>query len=151
MKELYPILIVEDEPAHRLMIRKAIEDNGIPNPVAETIDGREGLDYVFGRGKYAERANKPEPCLILLDIKMPGIDGFEMLAALKSNQNTRQIPVVMLTTSATDADVQRSYRLGANAYLVKPVSHQQLWQKLRALKLFWLGAARLPVATQEED
>ena len=132
-----------------MLIRKSLESHGVRNAIFESADGDDGLDMVFGRGKYSDRQAYPLPGLVLLDIKMPRVDGFEVLTALKSNESTREIPVIMLTTSATNEDVKRCYKLGANAYLVKPVTWGKLWEKLGILNMFWMSAAENPRQGEE--
>ena len=138
------ILVVEDDPSHRLIIRKAFEKADVKNSIYEAVDGIDGLDYLFHRGKYASRKDCPSPGLILLDLKMPRMDGYEMLTSLKSNDETKQIPVIVLTTSESEEDINRCYKLGANAYLSKPATNTELVEKLKSLRLFWYLAAELP-------
>ncbi|VAX21055.1 hypothetical protein MNBD_NITROSPINAE02-486 [hydrothermal vent metagenome] len=132
------ILLVEDDPAHRLLISKVLEENHVRNSVYETEDGQDGLDYVYGVGKYANRQSYPLPDLILLDIKMPRMDGFEVLEKLKSDDTTKHIPIIMLTTSSRDEEVARGYKNGANAYVTKPVDFREFVEKLKNLKIFWV-------------
>ena len=139
-----PILIVEDDPTHRFMFRATLEESGIGNRILEASDGDEALDCVFGRGKFAERTRDDIPGLILLDLKMPRVDGFEVLAALKSNEETKHIPVIVVTTSSAQSDINRSYALGANAFVTKPLRMMELTEKLKTLRLFWLIVAELP-------
>lgn len=138
------ILLVEDEPSHRIMIRKNIENQMVKNPIMEVEDGQSALDYIYGVGDYADRHTYPEPDLVLLDINMPKIDGFEVLERLKSDPDKRHIPIVMLTSSASEVEVARSYRNGANAYVTKPMEFSRLAEKLRQLILFWVLTSEFP-------
>ena len=144
-----PILIVEDDPTHRLLLRTALEEIGVRNPIIEADDGEDGLDCVFGRGKHARETDNQLPGLILLDLKMPRVDGFEVLAAVKHNEATNHIPVIVVTTSQTKVDVDRCDALGANAYVTKPVQAADLTEKLKTLKLSWLIAAELPAPSPQ--
>ncbi len=139
-----PILIVEDDPTHQLLIRTTLEENGVHNPIIEADDGDDALDFIFGRGRHADRPDNQVPGLIFLDLKMPRVDGFEVLATLKSNEVTKRIPVIVITTSPAKSDIDRSYALGANAYVTKPIQTADLTEKLKSLKLFWLIVAELP-------
>lgn len=141
MASVSSILVIEDDPIHSLMIRKMFDKINIQAVVLYATDGREGLDLIFRRGKYRDRRSYPVPGLILLDIRMPRVDGFEVLAALRSNSSTKRIPVIMLTTSESAEDKTRCQKLGANAYIVKPVSSAQLREKLRDLNLPWRAAS----------
>ena len=144
MKKEVTILIVEDEPGHRLLIRKNLENHGVKNAVAEVEDGQEALDYVYGEGKYSDRETYPAPDLILLDVKMPKVDGFEVLQRLKSDPNTKHIPVVMLTSSSRDEEIARGYEYGANAYITKPVDFAEFSEKLRNIRIFWVLTVEIP-------
>lgn len=139
-----PILIVEDNPTHQLLMRTALEENGVRNRIIEVDDGDDALDFVFGQGEHAGRTDDQIPGLICLDLKMPRVDGFEVLAALKSNEATKHIPVIVITTSPAEADIGRCDALGANAYVTKPVQAVDLAEKLKILKMFWLIVAELP-------
>lgn len=138
MKKEAVILTVEDEPGHRLLIRKRLEDHGVKNTIVEAEDGQEALDYVYGQGKYSDRKTYPAPDLILLDVKMPKVDGFEVLQRLKSDPETKHIPVIMLTSSSRDEEIARGYKYGANAYITKPVDFTEFSEKLRNIKIFWV-------------
>ena len=131
------ILHVEDDPAHRLLVRKNLVNHSVSNNVIEVEDGQEAIDYIYGIGKYADRAEYPIPDLILLDIKMPKIDGFEVLEKLKSDPDKKHIPIIMLTTSSKEEEIARGYKCGANAYVTKPLDFSKFAQKLKDFKLFW--------------
>jgi len=138
------ILLVEDDPSHRLLIRKSLENHGVANDVSEVVDGQEALDYIYGVGIYADRKKYPMPDLVLLDIKMPRVDGFGVLERLKSDPKTKRIPVIMLTTSSRDEEIAKGYEYGANAYVIKPLNFEDFAKKLHDLKMFWVLTAEIP-------
>lgn len=142
-KQSVLIMLVEDDDGHRLLIRENLKAGGIVNDVVEMHDGQEALDYLQHRGKYQEAASAQKPGLILLDIKMPKVDGFAALEKIKSDPNLRTIPVLMLTSTDDQVEVNRCYALGANNYIVKPVKYEEFQERLKALGLF-LDIVRLP-------
>ncbi len=135
------VLHVEDDPAHRLLVRKNLIDLSASNNYFEVEDGQEAIDYIYGVGKYVDRATYPIPDIILLDIKMPKMDGFEVLKKLKNDPDKKHIPIIMFTTSAKEEEIVRGYKYGANAYLTKPVDFTHFAQKLKNFKLFWILTA----------
>jgi two-component system response regulator len=142
------ILLVEDDPSHRLLIRKNLENHGVANDVYEVEDGQDALDYIYGVGKYEDRTRFPIPDLVLLDIKMPRVDGFGVLEKLKTDPKTKKIPVVMLTTSSRDEEIAKGYECGANAYVTKPLDFADFAKKLCDLKMFWVITAEKPPRAQ---
>jgi CheY-like chemotaxis protein len=143
MSQSGKILLVEDDPKDVELTLSALGDNNIANEVDVTRDGTEALDYLYRRGSYAERA-KHDPLLILLDLKLPKVDGLQVLRQLKSDDRLKLIPVVMLTSSNEEKDVVRSYNLGVNAYVVKPVDFDEFAASIRQLGLFWTLTNRPP-------
>jgi CheY-like chemotaxis protein len=137
------ILLVEDDPKDVELTLGALSDNNIANEVVVTRDGTEALDYLYRRGSYAARAEH-DPLLILLDLKLPKVDGLQVLRQLKSDDRLKLIPVVMLTSSNEEKDVIRSYNLGVNAYVVKPVDFDEFAAAIRQLGLFWAITNRPP-------
>lgn len=137
------ILLVEDDPKDVELTLSALEDNNIANEVVVTRDGTEALDYLYRRGSYATRAEH-DPLLILLDLKLPKVDGLQVLLQLKSDDRLKLIPVVMLTSSNEEKDVVRSYNLGVNAYVVKPVDFDEFAAAIKQLGLFWTITNRPP-------
>jgi CheY-like chemotaxis protein len=137
------ILLVEDDPKDVELTLSALADNNIANEIAVTRDGTEALDYLYRRGSYAARAEH-DPLLILLDLKLPKVDGLQVLRQLKSDDRLKLIPVVMLTSSNEEKDVVRSYNLGVNAYVVKPVDFDEFAAAIRQLGLFWTITNRPP-------
>ena len=131
-----PILLVEDNPKDVELTLSALELANVTNEVVVKRDGREALDYLLRRGDQAARGGL-DPCVVLLDLKLPLIDGLEVLAAVKSDKALRRIPVVMLTASKEESDVVASYQLGTNAYVVKPLGFQEFLDAVRDLGTFW--------------
>jgi two-component system response regulator len=139
------ILLVEDEEAHAELTVRAIRKAGNANRVDVVYDGEEALDYLFNGEKYADRSKYPTPGLILLDIKLPGIDGIEVLQKIKQEPNLRKIPVIILTTSEREEDIARSYDYHANSYLTKPVGFKEFEEKIRQIDFYWMLLNRPPV------
>lgn len=137
------ILLAEDSPADAEMTLRALRKNNLANRVHWVKDGAEALEYVFRAGTYAERANQ-QPKLILLDIKMPKVDGIEVLRRLKGDPETRSIPVVVMTSSNEDRDVVESYRLGVNSYIVKPVAFDAFLETVAKIGMYWVLTNRVP-------
>ena len=136
MSTAIPILLVEDNPADVELTLRAFKRRRLSNPVAVARDGEEALDYVHRRGVFGDGA--PIPGLILLDLRLPKIDGLEVLRQLKSHPVYRNIPVVVLTTSGEDRDVARSYELGAASYIVKPVEFEKFQEVVERIDLYWI-------------
>lgn len=132
------ILLVEDNPDDEALTLRALKKNNILNQVVVVRDGVEALDYLFGVGAYAGRNPAEAPQLILLDLKLPKLDGFEVLKRIRNDVRTRLQPVVILTTSDEDRDIMASYELGANSYIRKPVDFEQFMEAVRQLGLYWL-------------
>ncbi|MHA7665573.1 response regulator [Mycolicibacterium sp. HS_4_1] len=135
------ILLVEDDPGDELITREAFADNKIKNTLHVARDGQEGLDFLYRRGIHA---NAPTPDLILLDLNLPRYDGRQLLEAIKSDADLCHIPVVVLTTSAAEEDILRSYKLHANAYVTKPVDLDQFMKAVREIDEFFVQVVRLP-------
>lgn len=131
------ILLAEDDPNDVELVLDALKAHNIVNQIIVTRDGAECLDYLHRRGEFAERENG-NPLLILLDLKMPKVDGFEVLRDVKSDPALKAIPVIVLTSSKQERDILTSYNLGVNAFVVKPVDFDQFMQVVRDLSLFWL-------------
>lgn len=138
------ILMADDDEEDRMLTQKAFELNRLGNDLRFVEDGEDLLDYLHQRGKYADPASAPRPGLILLDLNMPRLDGREALAAIKSDPSLRRIPVVVMTTSEADQDIARSYDLGANSYVTKPVTFDSLAQVIKALDQYWFEIVALP-------
>lgn len=140
------ILLVEDNPDDEALTLRAFKRNNIFNEVVVARDGVEALDYLFGTGTHAGRDVNVQPQLILLDLKMPRVDGLEVLRRLRADERTRLQPVVVLTTSNEDRDVVSSYELGANSYIRKPVDFEQFMEAVRQLGLYWLVLNTTPAS-----
>jgi two-component system response regulator len=132
------ILLVEDNPDDELLAIRALEKNKIMNEVVVARDGAEALDYLFGAGAYTGRDMSVMPQIILLDLKLPKIDGLEVLRRLRKDERTKLLPVVVLTSSKEERDLTESYSLGANSYIRKPVNFAQFTEAIRQLGLYWL-------------
>ena len=132
------ILLVEDNPDDEELTRVAFEESRIANELVVTRDGAEALEWIFGSGAYAERDLRIMPSVILLDLKLPKVDGLEVLERLRADDRTRRIPVVILTSSKEQEDVARSYDRGANSYVRKPVDFSQFLDAAKNLGLYWL-------------
>ena len=131
------LLLVEDNPDDELLTVRALKRNNILNEIVVARDGVEALDYLFGTGAYAGRDMSVMPQIILLDLKLPKIDGLEVLKRLRANERTHLIPVIILTSSKEETDLVRGYSLGANSYIRKPVDFEQFVQAVQQLKLYW--------------
>jgi CheY-like chemotaxis protein len=146
------ILMADDDADDREFALKAMEHSRLANELRCVEDGEELLEYLYRRGRYADPKSSPRPGLILLDLNMPRVDGREALRELKSDPALKQIPVVVLTTSKTEEDILRSYNLGANCYISKPVTFEGLVEVVKVLNRHWLQIVELPptVAPDEE-
>lgn len=138
------ILLIEDNPDDELLTIKALKDNNISNDVTVARDGEEALDFFFGTGIYEGRDLTVMPQLTLLDIKLPKMDGLEVLQQIRANKITKLLPVVMLTSSKEEQDLIHSYELGANSYIRKPVDFDQFTKAIQHLGLYWLVLNELP-------
>ncbi len=139
------ILLIEDEEAHAQLTKRAIRKAGNANRIDVAYDGEEALDYLFNNGKYADKSKYPYPGLILLDIKLPGIDGIEVLQKIKQDPNLKKIPVIMLTTSEREEDIAKSYDYHANSYLTKPVGFKEFEEKIGQIDFYWMILNKPPV------
>ena len=139
------ILLVEDEPAHAELTKRAIRKAGNANRVDIVTNGEEALDYLYNRNAFKDKEKYPAPGLILLDIKLPGVDGIEVLAKIKEDSALKRIPVIMLTTSEREEDIVRSYEHYANSYLTKPVGFKEFEEKIRQIDLYWMILNEPPI------
>ena len=142
--DMKTILLVEDNPDDELLAIRALKQNKIMNEVVVARDGAEALDYLFGTGAYEGRDTSVMPQVILLDLKLPKISGLEVLKRLRNDDRTKLLPVVVLTSSKEDRDLNESYRLGANSYIRKPVDFAQFSEAIKQLGLYWLVLNEAP-------
>lgn len=138
------LLMADDDPDDRLLAAEALRESGLANDLRFVEDGEQLLDYLHRRGPWADPAASPRPGLVLLDLNMPRMDGREALARMKADPALRRIPVVVLTTSRAEADVLRSYDLGANSFITKPVTFTGLVEAMRVLGRYWIEIVELP-------
>lgn len=136
MPELKPILLVEDNPKDIELTLAALEQGQLANDVVIARDGAEALDFLYRRGAYAGRSTL-DPAVVLLDLKLPKVDGLEVLAEVKGSRDLRHTPIVMLTSSREENDLVRSYELGVNAFVVKPVGFREFFEAIQDLGVFW--------------
>lgn len=138
------ILLVEDNPDDVKLTLRAFKRNNMTNPIVVVRDGEEALDFMFARGAHAERAGKPLPTLILLDLQLPRLDGLGVLKAIRADERTRYVPVVILTSSKEEQDLMGGYSLGANSYVRKPVDFGEFVEAVRLLGVYWLMTNQPP-------
>lgn len=139
------ILLVEDNPTDAELTLRALKKNNITNRIVHVADGEEALNFIFARGKYISRNLEDGPKVVILDLKLPKVDGLEVLKEMKNNPRTKIIPVVMLTSSKEEKDIIESYKLGANSYMVKPVDFEKFASSIRDLGLYWLLLNQPPI------
>jgi len=132
------ILFVEDNLDDAELTIRALKKSGLTNSLHHVSDGAEALDFIYARGEYSERDIHKNPKLILLDLKMPKVSGIEVLLSIKSSSSTNSIPVVILTSSKEDPDIDTCYSLGANSYIVKPVGSENFFRAIKELGLYWM-------------
>jgi CheY-like chemotaxis protein len=138
------ILLAEDDPGDQELTRRALEQSRIRNQLYIVEDGEEALDYLLRRGRYQDPVSSPKPDLMLLDLNMPKMDGKQLLQQMRADPGLRRIPVVALTTSEQENDIIRTYDLGANSYIVKPVDMDQFVNAIKVLKDYWFQIVVLP-------
>lgn len=138
------ILLVEDNPNDAEMTIRALKKNHLANNLIHLSNGADALDFIFGTGTFTGRDTDIKPKLILLDIKMPRVDGIDVLRKVKSDEKTKEIPIVMLTSSQEDPDIQTCYRLGVNSYIVKPVEFDNFVKAVSDLGLYWMVLNHTP-------
>lgn len=144
------LLLVEDNPRDEELTLRALKKGKILNPLVVARDGVEALDYLFGKGIYEGRDPRELPQVVLLDLKLPKVDGLEVLRSLREHELTRMLPVVVLTSSLEEQDIIRSYGLGANSYVRKPVDFVQFIDAVRQLGLYWFILNQSPPAPREQ-
>lgn len=145
------ILLVEDDPNDLLLIQRAFQKAALTKTLKITRDGQQAIDYLKGRGYFADRERFPMPFLLLLDLKMPGTSGFEVLHWIRDQPELRRLLVVVLTSSSLQADVDRAYELGANSYLVKPVGFEEMVNLIKRFEIYWTEINRPPTSGARSD
>jgi two-component system, response regulator len=138
------LLLVEDNPYDAELTLRALKNKGLANKLLTFTDGVEALDFLFGTGEYAGRNLAVRPKVILLDLKLPRINGLEVLEKIRADERTRTIPVVIMTSSQEESDIVRGYNLGVNSYMVKPVDFDKFFQAVEELGLYWLLLNKVP-------
>jgi two-component system response regulator len=138
------ILLVEDNPYDAELTQRALKNKGLANKLLTFTDGVEALDFLFGTGEYAGRNLAMRPKVILLDLKLPRINGLEVLETIRGDERTRTIPVVIMTSSQEESDIVRGYNLGVNSYMVKPVDFDKFFQAVEDLGFYWLLLNKVP-------
>ena len=138
------ILLADDDSDDRILAQQALEESRLANDLRFVEDGEELMEYLFRRGRYADPSTSPRPGLILLDLNMPRKDGREALREIKASESLRQIPIVVLTTSKAEEDIYRSYDLGVNSFITKPVSFDGLVDLMKVLNKYWFEIVELP-------
>ncbi|HET7831489.1 MAG TPA: response regulator [Gallionella sp.] len=142
------VLLVEDNPTDAELAIRALKKNNLANKLVWVKDGAEALDFIFATGAFSERAIEGGPKVILLDLRLPKVDGMEVLRRVKGDERTRTIPVVVLTSSKEDRDVAESYQLGVNSYISKPVEFDEFAKTVAQMGLYWLLVNRPPLAAK---
>jgi CheY-like chemotaxis protein len=149
--ERYLILLVEDDPNDIILIKRAFEKANITNPLQVVENGEEAISYLTGKGRYGDRVKCPLPMLLLLDLKLPRKSGHEVLEWLRKQPMLKRLTVVVLTSSQQSSDINRAYDLGANSYLVKPVTFDALVEMVKALNFYWVILNEKPIIKGEPD
>ena len=132
------VLLVEDNPQDADLATRALKKRNLANNILWVEDGEAALDFLFARGSFESRADRRQPKVVLLDLKLPKVNGLEVLAAIKADESTRTIPVVVVTSSRQDPDIEKAYALGANSYVVKPIDFEQFSDSMASVGYYWL-------------
>jgi CheY-like chemotaxis protein len=140
------VMLVEDNSDHAELVIRTLEDHSIPNKIRHFSDGQSALDYLLQRGEFSGAGSAPRPHIVLLDLRLPRVDGLEVLQTIKEDENLKSIPVVILTTSEAERDVARAYSNHANSYLVKPLGYEDFRKLMEDLGFYWLGWNTNPFA-----
>ena len=147
-RHLIEILLVEDNPYEAELTIRNLKKNNLANKLLHIDDGAEALDFIFSRNKYAGSLTRFNPKLILLDLKLPKVDGLEILREIRNNEETKSLPVVILTSSNEEKDIIESYKLGVNSYIVKPVNFESFANAIAEIGLYWMVLNQLPPTHQ---
>lgn len=144
MGEALIILYVEDDPAHAEIAKRSLSKHRLANTIFHVDDGQKALDYLYQKGEYADETKNPRPHLILLDLRLPKVDGLEVLERIKTDAELSDIPVVILTTSSAELDIAKAYSFCANSYLVKPLDFAKFTELLDTFGFYWLAWNKFP-------
>lgn len=144
MKKDIEIVIIEDNPNDAELMLRSLRKNNLANSMIVLEDGEQALDYLFRRGQYADSDSSEGPKVVFLDLKLPKVDGLEVLKQVKSNMQTKKIPVIIVTSSKEDPDIATAYELGANSYIVKPVNFNNFVETINQLGMYWLLVNETP-------
>jgi len=144
------ILLIEDNPDDELLALRALKKNNITSDVVVVRDGLEAVNYLFAKGEYADRDKNNIPDVILLDLKLPKLDGVEVLKRIRENDVTCMIPVVMLTSSNEERDIMNAYKVGANSFICKPVDFEQFLEATKQIGTYWLGLNVTPIGLNQQ-
>ena len=144
MTPIQTILLVEDSPEDFETTVRSLHKAGLKNPIVRCVDGDDALDYLFQRGEYGSPASVPRPGIVLLDLNLPGTDGREVLEEVKKDPTLKAIPIVVLTTSSDERDIEKCYQLGANSYIQKPVDLDGFMKSMARMKDYWFEVVILP-------
>ena len=139
MNEFVLVMLIEDNLDHAELVMRTLAEHQVINQIRHFTEGQSALDYLFRRGEYSDPANSPRPNLILLDLRLPRVDGLDILREIKNSDDLRCIPVVILTTSEAERDIARAYMNHANSYLVKPVGFDEFNKLMEDMGFYWLG------------
>ena len=143
-REPFVILHVEDDLSHAELVRRSFEENRVANKLVLVTDGEQALDYLFRRGKFTDEQQYPFPHVVLLDLRLPKIHGFDVLKTIKETDEFHNLPVIVLTTSQAEEDVAKAYEYNANSYVVKPVDFEKFTNLMNDLGFYWLGWNQYP-------
>jgi CheY-like chemotaxis protein len=139
MKEkILDILLVEDNESHAELVIDCLEDNHIHNSIYWMENGRDALDYLYRKGRFSDPKTSPRPHIIMLDLRLPKVDGLEVLKTIKSDEDLLSIPVVILTSSASNSDIDAAYKLHANSFLTKPIKFEDFYEMMKSFGFYWL-------------
>lgn len=148
--KIIPILIADDDEEDRMLLQDAMDESHLANPLHFVVDGQEVMDYLLNRGKFSDKEKYPSPGLVLLDLNMPKKDGREVLQEIKNTPALRCIPIVILTTSKAEEDILRTYDLGVNSYITKPVTFDGLVEIIRNLGKYWFEIVSIPYNREDK-
>ena len=151
MNRSFPILLVEDDPDDVFFVQRAFDSAHLKHPLFAVGDGQEAINYLSGKGPYADHSVYPLPQLVLADLKMPRVSGFDLITWMRNDKHCKLVPIIILSSSALPADVNRAYALGANAYMVKPADAHSLERLFQTIAEFWMAGQKPTVARSRRE